>query len=184
MDNIKIGDKIRFSTAGKYNPGYSTGETYVGVVVGKPFRDDWLHVKVDGMPLASISEDHVEEVMGHGDVGSGYTIPNPVAMEVYEMMDKYAWTNGGWHKSVTGNIVYEAHVMPWKAAPENIMELLRLAGFDVRYRDSYSWWAINKDMMSEVSYCEGDISIVVHECMEDMEESIMVGDNFYKNEKG
>lgn len=183
MGDIKIGDKIRFSTAGKYNRGYATGETYVGMVVAKPFRKDWLHVKVDGLPLASIKVEHVEEVIGHEDVEGSYTILNPVARKVYEMMDKYAWTNGGWHKSVTGDIVYEAHVMPWKAASENIMALLGMNGFDIRYHDGYSWWSINKDMMSEVSYCEGDIGIVVHECMEDMEESVMVGDNFYKNER-
>lgn len=183
MGDIKIGDKIRFSTAGKYNRGYATGETYVGMVVAKPFRKDWLHVKVDGLPLASIKVEHVEEVIGHEDVEGSYTIPNPVARKVYEMMDKYAWTNGGWHKSVTGDIVYEAHVMPWKAASENIMALLGMNGFDIRYHDGYSWWSINKDMMSEVSYCEGDIGIVVHECMEDMEESVMVGDDFYKNER-
>lgn len=184
MGDIKIGDKIRFSTAGKYNPGYSTGETYVGVVVGKPFRDDWLHVKVDGMPLASISEDHVEEVLEHGDVGSGYTIPNPVVRKVYGMIDKYIWSNGGWHKSVTGEVVYEAYAMPWKAAWDNIMAILKARGFEIRYNDGYSWWAVNRDMMCEVSYCEGDIGIVVHECMEDMDESIVVGDNFYKNERG
>lgn len=47
--------------------------------------------------------------------------------------------------------------------------------------DNYSWWMTNERMMSEVTYAEGDIHIIVHECMEDYVDNVKFGEGFYKN---
>lgn len=45
-------------------------------------------------------------------------------------------------------------------------------------------WFIDPDGdfdMSEVTYAEGDIHIIVHECMEDYVDNVKFGEGFYKN---
>ena len=41
----------------------------------------------------------------------------------------------------------------------------------------------NERLMSEVTYAEGDIHIVVHECMEDYVDNVRFGEEFYKNKE-
>ena len=41
----------------------------------------------------------------------------------------------------------------------------------------------NERLMSEVTYAEGDIYIVVHECMEDYVDNVRFGEEFYKNKE-
>ena len=38
----------------------------------------------------------------------------------------------------------------------------------------------NERLMSEVTYAEGDIHIVVHECMEDYVDNVRFEEEFYK----
>lgn len=65
----------------------------------------------------------------------------------------------------------------------NVMCLLHGRGFEIRHIDSYSWWMTNERLMSEVTYAEGDIHIVVHECMEDYVDNVRFEEEFYKNKE-
>lgn len=47
----------------------------------------------------------------------------------------------------------------------------------------YTWWMTNERLMSEVTYAEGDIHIIVHECMEDYVDNVKFGEEFYKNKE-
>lgn len=61
FDKVEVGDKIKFSTSGKYNPGYQTTDTYDGVVE----KIDELQrcvVKSD-KKKAFIPIKHIEEIL-------------------------------------------------------------------------------------------------------------------------
>lgn len=63
----------------------------------------------------------------------------------------------------------------------NVIYVLHDHGFEIRHIDNYSWWMTNERMISEVTYAEGDIHIIVHECMEDYVDNVKFGEEFYKN---
>lgn len=79
-----------------------------------------------------------------------------------------------------GYIVYECMMMD-RDLRYNVMYALHDHGFEIRHIDSYSWWMTNERLMSEVTYTEGDIHIIVHECMEDYVDNVKFGEEFYKN---
>lgn len=57
------GDMVVFHTSGKYNPGYSTTETYVGEL--QYLSDDAIHwkIKVEGKRPAFVRQEHIEGVV-------------------------------------------------------------------------------------------------------------------------
>lgn len=59
-DDLKIGNVVQFSTSGKYNPGFSTCNQYVGTV--KKLLDDECMVKTDKR-IAFIKYEHIEKVI-------------------------------------------------------------------------------------------------------------------------
>ena len=157
MDEIKIGAEIVFNITGNHNIGYAKGEKYIGTVLSEDHRSR-LYVRTIGMPRACIDEFDMDEA-----------IPNPVARELYKLMGRYVYTFGRSHESINGYIVYECMMMD------------RDYGFEIRHIGSYSWWMTNERLMSEVTYAEGDIHIIVHECMEDYVDNVKFGEEFYKN---
>ena len=108
--------------------------------------------------------------------------PNPVARELYELISKYVCAFGWFHESINGYIVYECIMMD-RDLRHNVMYALHDHGFEARHIDSYSWWMTNERLMSEVTYTEGDIHIIVHECMEDYVDNVKFGEEFYKNKE-
>lgn len=95
-------------------------------------------------------------------------------------MSRYIYTFGKYHENINGYIVYEC-IMMGRDLRHNVMYLLHGRGFEIRHIDSYSWWMTNERLMSEVTYTEGDIHIIVHECMEDYVDNVKFGEEFYKN---
>lgn len=158
MDEINIGDKIMFHITGNHNIGYAKGERYIGTVLSRDHRSR-LHVRAEGMPRACIDE-----------------------RDVYKLMSKYICAFGWFHESINGYIIYDC-VMMSRALNHNVMYVLHDHGFETRYIDSCSWWMTNERLMSEVTYAEGDIHIVVHECMEDYVDNVRFGEEFYKNKE-
>lgn len=157
MDEIKIGAEIVFNITGNHNIGYAKVEKYIGTVLSEDHRSR-LYVRTIGMPRACIDERDVEWVIDpDGDFDMDEAIPNPVARELYKLMDR--------------NLRY------------NVMHRLHDHGFEIRHIDSYSWWMTNERLMSEVTYTEGDIHIIVHECMEDYVDNVKFGEEFYKNKE-
>ena len=158
MDEINIGDKIMIHITGNHNIGYAKGERYIGTVLSRDHRSR-LHVRAEGMPRACIDE-----------------------RDVYKLMSKYICAFGWFHESINGYIIYDC-VMMSRALNHNVMYVLHDHGFETRYIDSCSWWMTNERLMSEVTYAEGDIHIVVHECMEDYVDNVRFGEEFYKNKE-
>ena len=135
------------------------------------------------MPRACIDERDVEWVIDpNGDFDMDEAIPNPVARELYKLMGRNVYTLGRSHENINGYIVYECMMMD-RNLRHNVMYLLHDHGFETRYIDSCSWWMTNERLMSEVTYAEGDIHIVVHECMEDYVDNVRFGEEFYKNKE-
>lgn len=87
-----------------------------------------------------------------------------------------------WVIDPDGYIVYECMMMD-RDLRYNVMYALHDHGFEIRHIDSYSWWMTNERLMSEVTYTEGDIHIIVHECMEDYVDNVRFGEEFYKNKE-
>ena len=180
MDEIKIGAEIVFNITGNHNIGYAKGEKYIGTVLSEDHRSR-LYVRTIGMPRACIDERDVEWVIDpDGDFDMDEAIPNPVARELYKLMGRYVYTFGRSHESINGYIVYECMMMD-RDLRYNVMYALHDHGFETRYIDSHSWWMTNERLMSEVTYTEGDIHIIVHECMEDYVDNVKFGEEFYKN---
>lgn len=180
MEGINIGDKIAFHITGNHNIGYAKGERYVGTVLSRDHRSR-LHVRADGMPRACIDERDVDKLIEESmDFDMDEVAPNPVARELYELISEYVCAFGWFHESINGYIVYD-YVMMGKHLEHNVMCLLHDHGFETRHIDSYSWWMTNERLMSEVTYTEGDIHIIVHECMEDYVDNVKFGEEFYKN---
>lgn len=180
MDEIKIGAEIVFNITGNHNIGYAKGEKYIGTVLSKDHRSR-LYVRTIGMPRACIDERDVEWVIDpNGDFDMDEAIPNPVARELYKLMGRNVYTLGRSHESINGYIVYECMMMD-RNLRHNVMYLLHDHGLETRYIDSCSWWMTNERLMSEVTYAEGNIYIVVHECMEDYVDNVRFGEEFYKN---
>lgn len=180
MDEINIGDKIMFHITGTHNIGYAKGERYIGTVLSRDHRSR-LHVRAEGMPRACIDERDVDKLIDESmDFDMDEVIPNPVARELYKLMSKYICAFGWFHESINGYIIYDC-VMMSRALNHNVMYVLHDHGFETRYIDSCSWWMTNERLMSEVTYAEGDIYIVVHECMEDYVDNVRFGEEFYKN---
>lgn len=157
MDEIKIGAEIVFNITGNHNIGYAKVEKYIWTVLSKDHRSR-LYVRTIGMPRACI----------------------PMARELYKLMGRYVYTFGRSHESINGYIVYECMMMD-RDLRYNVMYALHNHGFEIRHIDSYSWWMTNERLMSEVTYTEGDIHIIVHECMEDYVDNVKFGEEFYKN---
>lgn len=182
MDEINIGAEIVFNITGSHNIGYAKWERYIGTVLSKDYRSR-LYVRTIGMPRACIDERDVEWVIDpDGDFDMDEAIPNPVARELYKLMGKYVYTLGRSHESINGYIVYECMMMD-RNLRYNVMHRLHDHGFEIRHIDSYSWWMTNERLMSEVTYTEGDIHIIVHECMEDYVDNVKFGEEFYKNKE-
>lgn len=180
MDEISIGDKIMFHVTGNHNMGYTKGKKYVGTVLSRDSRSR-LHVRAEGMPRACIDERDVDKIIDTGDdFDMDEAIPNPVARELYKLMGRNVYTLGRSHESINGYIVYECMMMD-RNLRHNVMYLLHDHGLETRYIDSCSWWMTNERLMSEVTYAEGNIYIVVHECMEDYVDNVRFGEEFYKN---
>lgn len=180
MDEIKIGAEIVFNITSNHNIGYAKGEKYIGTVLSEDHRSR-LYVRTIGMPRACIDERDVEWVIDpDGDFDMDEAIPNPVARELYKLMSKYVYTFGRSHESINGYIVYDCIIMR-RDASYAVMNILYNHGFEARHFDSYSWWMTNERLMSEVTYNEDDIHIVVHECMEDYMDNVKFGEEFYKN---
>ena len=180
MDEIKIGAEIVFNITGNHNIGYAKGEKYIGTVLSKDHRSR-LYVRTIGMPRACIDERDVEWVIDpDGDFDMDEAIPNPMARELYKLMGRYVYTFGRSYESINGYIVYECMMMD-RDLRYNVMYALHDHGFEIRHIDSYSWWMTNERLMSEVTYTEGDIHIIVHECMEDYVDNVRFGEEFYKN---
>lgn len=180
MEGINIGDKIAFHITGNHNIGYAKGERYVGTVLSRDHRSR-LHVRAGGMPRACIDERDVDKnIDPYGDFDMNEAIPNPVARELYKLMGRYVYTFGRSHESINGYIVHDC-VMMVKNLRHNVMYLLHDHGFEIRHIDRHSWWMTNERLMSEVTYTEGDIHIIVHECMEDYVDNVKFGEEFYKN---
>lgn len=59
-EDLKTGCKIQFSTSGKYNPGFSTFNTYVGTVM--KLYDDECMVKTEKR-IAFIKYKHIEKIL-------------------------------------------------------------------------------------------------------------------------
>lgn len=59
-EDLKVGCKIQFSTSGKYNPGFSTCNTYVGTVM-KLYNDECM-VKTEKR-IAFIKYKHIEKIL-------------------------------------------------------------------------------------------------------------------------
>lgn len=132
------------------------------------------------MPRACIDERDVEWVIDpDGDFDMDEAIPNPMARELYKLMGRYVYTFGRSYESINGYIVYECMMMD-RDLRYNVMYALHDHGFEIRHIDSYSWWMTNERLMSEVTYTEGDIHIIVHECMEDYVDNVKFGEEFYK----
>lgn len=182
MEEINIGDKIMFHVAGNHNIGYTKGKKYVGTVLSRDSRSR-LHVRAKGMPRACIDERDVDKLIEESmDFDMDEVIPNPVARKLYKLMSRYICAFGWFHESINGYIVYDC-VMMVKNLEHNVMCLLHDHGFETRHIDSYSWWMTNERLMSEVTYTEGDIHIIVHECMEDYVDDVKFGEEFYKNKE-
>lgn len=180
MEEINIGDKIMFHITGNHNMGYTKGKKYIGTVLSLDIRSR-LHVRAEGMPRACIDERDVDKFIKEGmDFDMNEAIPNPVARELYKLMGRYVYTFGRSHESTNGYIVYEC-IMMGRDLRHNVMSALHDHGFETRHIDSYSWWMTNERLMSEVTYTEGDIHIIVHECMEDYVDNVKFGEEFYKN---
>lgn len=180
MREINIGDKIVFSITGNHNIGYTKGEKYIGTVLSRDHRSR-LHVQAGGITRACIDERDVDKIIdSNGDFDMNEAIPNPVARELYKLMGRYVYTFGRSHESTNGYIVYECMMMD-RDLRYNVMYALHDHGFETRYIDSYSWWMTNERLMSEVTYTEGNIHIIVHECMEDYVDNVKFGEEFYKN---
>lgn len=174
MDEIKIGAEIVFNITGNHNIGYAKGEKYIGTVLSEDHRSR-LYVRTIGMPRACIDERDVEWVIDpDGDFDMDEAIPNPMARELYKLMGRYVYTFGRSHESINGYIVYECMMMD-RDLRYNVMYALHDHGFEIRHIDSYSWWMTNERLMSEVTYTEGDIHIIVHECMEDYVDNVKFG---------
>jgi hypothetical protein len=118
----------------------------------------------------------------YGDFDMNEAIPNSMARELYKLMGRYVYTFGRSHESTNGYIVYECMMMD-RDLRHNVMYALHDHGFETRYIDGCSWWMTNERLMSEVTYAEGDIHIVVHECMEDYVDNVRFGEEFYKNKE-
>ena len=182
MDEISIGDKIMFHVTGNHNMGYTKGKKYVGTVLSRDSRSR-LHVRAEGMPRACIDERDVDKIIDTGDdFDMDEAIPNPVTRELYKLMSRYIYTFGKSHENINGYIVYEC-IMMGRDLRHNVMCLLHGRGFEIRHIDSYSWWMTNERLMSEVTYTEGDIHIIVHECMEDYVDNVRFGEEVYKNKE-
>lgn len=180
MDEINIGDEIVFNITGNHNIGYTKGEKYIGAVLSRDPRSR-LYVRTIGMPRACIDERDVDKIIDTGDdFDMDEAIPNPVARELYKLMSRYIYTFGKSHENINGYIVYEC-IMMGRDLRHNVMCLLHGRGFEIRHIDSYSWCMTNERLMSEVTYAEGDIHIIVHECMEDYVDNVKFGEEFYKN---
>ena len=180
MGEINIGDKIMFHITGNHNMGYTKGKKYVGAVLSRDHRSR-LHVRAVGMTRACIDERDVDKIIDpDGDFDMNEAIPNPVARELYKLMGRYVYTLGRSHESINGYIVYECMMMD-RNLRHNVMYRLHDHGFEIRHIDSYSWWMTNERLMSEVTYTEGDIHIIAHECMEDYVNNVKFGEEFYKN---
>lgn len=180
MDEINIGAEIVFNITGSHNIGYAKWERYIGTVLSKDYRSR-LYVRTIGMPRACIEERDVDKLIEESmDFDMDEVIPNPVARKLYKLMSRYICAFGWFHESINGYIVYDC-VMMVKNLEHNVMCLLHDHGFETRHIDSYSWWVTNERLMSEVTYVEGDIHIVVHECMEDYVDNVKFGEEFYKN---
>lgn len=166
MDELKIGAEIVFNITGNHNIGYSKGEKYIGT-----------YVRTIGMPRACIDDRDVEWVIDpDGDFDMDEAIPTPMARELYKLMGRYVYTFGRSYESINVYIVYECMMMD-RDLRYNVMYAL----LEIRHIDSYSWWMTNERLMSEVTYTEGDIHIIVHECMEDYVDNVKFGEEFYKN---
>lgn len=68
-ENVKIGDVVKFSTAGKYNKGFHTTNTYIGEVI-RDFGDGDFHIRCrEG--VACVPAKHIDCVVdGQDDEGS------------------------------------------------------------------------------------------------------------------
>lgn len=180
MEEIDIGDKIMFHVAGNHDIGYTKGKRYVGTVLSRDSRSR-LHVRAKGMPRACIEGRDVDKLIeGSMDFDMDEVIPDPVARKLYKLMSGYICAFGWFHESINGYIVYD-RVMMVKNLEHDVMCLLHDHGFETRHIDSYSWWMTNERLMSGVTYTEGDIHIIVHECMEDYVDNVRFGEGFYKN---
>lgn len=180
MDEISVGAEIVFNITGNHNIGYAKWERYIGKVLSRDHRSR-LHVCAEGMPRVCIDERDVDKIIdSDGDFDMNEAIPNPVARELYKLMGRYVYTFGRSHESINGYIVYECMMMD-RDLRHNVMYALHDHGFETRHIDSYSWWMTNERLMSEVTYTEGDIHIIVHECMEDYVDNVKFGEEFYKN---
>lgn len=180
MDEISIGQKIVFHITGDHDAGYVKGMRYIGTVLSIDHRSR-LHVRAAGMPRACIDKREVDGIIDpYGDFDMSEAIPNPMARELYKLMGRHVYTLGRSHESPDGYIVYECMVMD-RDLRHNVMYALRDHGFETRHVDGCSWWMTNERLMSEVTYTEGDIHIIVHECMEDYVDSVKFGEEFYKN---
>lgn len=62
LSNLKPGDRIRFSTSGKYNPGFNTTHTYTGTIRFRTASGHWM-VGTDDEQCAVIPTEHVEELL-------------------------------------------------------------------------------------------------------------------------
>ena len=180
MDEINIGDEIVFNITGDHNIGYAKGEKYIGTALSRDHRSR-LYVRTIGMPRACIGERDVDKII---DTGDGFdmdeAIPDPVARELYELMSGCIYTFGKSHENINGYIVYGC-IMMGGDLRHDVMRLLHGRGFEIRHIDSYSWRMADERPMSGVTYAEGDIHVIVHECMEDYVDNVKFGEEFYKN---
>ena len=182
MEEISIGNKIMFHITDNHNIGYAKGERYVGTVLSRDHRSR-LHVRAEGMPRACIDERDVDKLIEESmDFDMDEVISNPVARKLYKLMSKYICAFGWFHESINGYIIYDCVMTTWDLN-HNVMYVLHDHGFETRHIDSYSWWMTNERLMSEVTYAEGDIHIVVHECMEDYVDNVRFEEEFHKNKE-
>lgn len=63
---INPGMRVRFSTSGKYNPGFYTGNVYEGTVI-RQAGHKWV-VYVEGIGQAIIPSKHVEEILSNTNI--------------------------------------------------------------------------------------------------------------------
>lgn len=62
LEDLKPGDRVTFSTSGKYNPGFHTTDTYEGVIRFKTASGHWM-IGTDGGECAVVPTRHIEKLI-------------------------------------------------------------------------------------------------------------------------
>lgn len=62
LEDLKPGDRVVFSTSGKYNPGFNTTNTYEGTIRFRTASGHWM-IGTDSGKCAVIPTDHIERIV-------------------------------------------------------------------------------------------------------------------------